>query len=170
MIYISDQVHNHCIARCVNHYCSISFILRPSVLGSVTSCCPIRFQWGWVCTCHSSPPWWSGRCLRWSSAWWCCHPCGLESCQRTYIGLLAHLFMLSLLHARSHVCTLCTSVRYNGWHFACSAQSLKSQQRLFPNMTQLFKIMHRPCREQFDGGAIFFLNHITEGGMNLLYY
>lgn len=41
---------------------------------------PVRFRWGWACRCPPAPPWWSGRCLRWSSAWWCCHPCEPESC------------------------------------------------------------------------------------------
>lgn len=44
------------------------------------SCRPIRFRWGWVWTCPPAPPWLSGRCLHWSSVWWCCRPCGPRSC------------------------------------------------------------------------------------------
>ena len=61
-----------------------------------------------------------------------------------------------------------SSLKHNvtSWHLACSVQNAKTiqyngktqQQYVFPEvMTQLLKIIHRPCCEELHVGTTFFL-------------
>ena len=66
----------------------------------------------------------------------------------------------------SHIHVL-LSLRYDGtkWHSACGAKStkntfkktLKTNVSFQKHMTQLRKIIHKPCCEHFDAGTTFFL-------------
>lgn len=74
------------IHTCKHHFSWCLPLAPPISVMTSPLCCPIRFQWGWVCTCRPAPPLWSGRCLHWSSVWWCCRPCGPGYCSKTDQG------------------------------------------------------------------------------------